>query len=144
MKPKTIYLALCVLGTIVPYSQFVPWVVQHGLNLLLFFRELFANRISAFFALDVILSAVVLIAFIRRDGARLGMRRWWLPIVATLLVGVSLGLPLFLYMRELTFEKEWKNCGPPEVNHKLLLAADHRYCWKCGNRLEFICKLEAV
>jgi hypothetical protein len=24
----------------------------------------------------------------------------WLPVVATLVVGVSLGLPLFLYMRQ--------------------------------------------
>jgi hypothetical protein len=28
------------------------------------------------------------------------MTRLWAPVVASLLVGVSLGLPLFLYMRE--------------------------------------------
>ena len=100
MKPKTIYLALCVLGAVVPYSQFVPWVAQHGLDISLFVRELFANRISAFFALDVIISAVALIGFVRREGAQLKIKRLWLPVLATLLVGVSLGLPLFLYMRE--------------------------------------------
>ena len=88
------------LGAVVPYSQFVPWVAQHGLDMSLFVRDLFANRISAFFSLDVILSAVVLIIFAGLEGTRLGMRRWWLPILATLLVGVSLGLPLFLYMRQ--------------------------------------------
>jgi len=53
MKPKTIYLALCILGVLVPYWQFLPWLFAHGLNLTLFPRELFANHISAFFGTDV-------------------------------------------------------------------------------------------
>lgn len=48
MKPKTIYLVLCFVGTLLPYWQFVPWVIQNRINSL-FVRELFANRISAFF-----------------------------------------------------------------------------------------------
>src|SRR5450755_4309557 len=99
MKVKTIYLVLCLLGLLLPYWQFIPWVLAHGLNLSLFVRELFVNRISAFFGMDVLVSAVVLIVFMRVEGRRLSMRRRWLPVLATLLVGVSLGLPLFLYMR---------------------------------------------
>ncbi|MFN2622230.1 MAG: DUF2834 domain-containing protein [Chthoniobacterales bacterium] len=34
------------------------------------------------------------------EGARLGMRNIWLPIIGVCLVGVSLGLPLFLYLRQ--------------------------------------------
>ncbi len=60
MKPKTIYLALCLIGLLLPYSQFVPWVLQHGLNFRLFAAELFANRIGAFFGMDVVVSAVAL------------------------------------------------------------------------------------
>jgi len=33
------------------------------------------------------------------------MRTLWLPIASVLLVGVSLGLPLFLYLRERELEK---------------------------------------
>jgi len=33
MKPKTLYLALCLAGVLLPYWQFLPWVLQHGLNL---------------------------------------------------------------------------------------------------------------
>jgi hypothetical protein len=105
MKPKTIYLALCVIGTILPYWQFLPWLLQHGLNLPLFFRELFANRIGAFFGLDVIVSAIVLIRFARLESSRLELQRWWLAVIAVLSVGVSLGLPLFLYLRELKIEQ---------------------------------------
>jgi len=106
MKPKTLYLALCLGGVLLPYWQFVPWVLQHGLNLPFFARELFANRIGAFFGMDVIVSAVALLAFTRVESARLGIRRSWLVLVAVLTVGVSLGLPLFLYLRELELERK--------------------------------------
>jgi len=105
MKPKTLYLVLCFAGVLVPYWQFVPWLLQHGLNLALFARELFANRIAAFFGMDVVVSAIVLLVFTRIESARLGVRRRWLVVVAVLTVGVSLGLPLFLYLRELELEK---------------------------------------
>lgn len=101
MKRKSIYLVFCVLGIALPYSQFVPWVLaHHGVPLGLFVRELFANQIGGFFGMDVLVSAVVLIFFLRREGKRLGVRHLWLPIAGTLTVGVSLGLPLFLYLRE--------------------------------------------
>jgi hypothetical protein len=114
MKPKAIYLVLCFVGAAVPYWQFVPWVVQHGLDLPLLLRELFANRISTFFGMDVVVSAVVLITFMRVESTRLRIPRRWLPILAVLTVGVSLALPMFLYMRELRLE-ELKSTGGQAV-----------------------------
>jgi len=107
MKPKTKYLLLCFLGVILPYSQFLPWAVHNGLNMPLFLHQLFSNQVSAFFALDVIVSAVAFLSFARIEGARLKMRGWalWLPLMATLIIGVSLALPLFLYFRELKLEE---------------------------------------
>jgi hypothetical protein len=100
-----LYLVLCVLGIVLPYSQFLPWVYEHGMNLPLFLRQLFANYVGRFFGLDVLVSAVTLIGFIREEGAHLKLRGVWFPIVSVLLVGVSLGLPLFLYMRESELQK---------------------------------------
>ena len=100
MKLRHVYLMLCVLGFLLPYSQLVPWVMEHGLNLSLFFHDLFANRIGAFFGMDVLVSAVVLVVFARTEGRRLDLPGRWLPVLAVLLVGVSLGLPLFLYLRQ--------------------------------------------
>jgi hypothetical protein len=105
MKPKTIYLALCLVGALLPYWQFVPWVVEHGMNLSLFVQNLFVNRISAFFGLDVLVSAVALVVFMRIESTRLNIHRRWLPVLAVLLVGVSLALPLFLYLREARLEQ---------------------------------------
>src|SRR5438132_1338694 len=64
MKPKTSYLAFCVLGVLLPYWQLLPWVYENGLQLNLLVRDLFANRIGAFFGMDVIVSAFVLLVFI--------------------------------------------------------------------------------
>jgi hypothetical protein len=104
VQRKHVYLILCVLGFALPYSQFVPWVLANGLHLKFFVQELFSNRIGGFFGLDVLVSAIVLFRFVSYEGKRVGMRRLWAPIVATLLVGVSLGFPLFLYLRELALE----------------------------------------
>lgn len=105
MKPKTIYLALCLVGFAAPYAEFLPWLGEHGLNLRLFVQLLFANRVSAFFGLDVVVSAIVLLRFAAVESARLRIPNRWLVLLATLLVGVSLGLPLFLYLRERRLEQ---------------------------------------
>jgi hypothetical protein len=62
--------------------------------------NLFANRVSGFFGMDVLVSAVVLFVFVGIEGRRVGMGFRWLPVIAVFLVGVSLGLPLFLYLRQ--------------------------------------------
>jgi Protein of unknown function DUF2834 len=108
VKPRHWYLGLCVLGTIVPYSQFIPFVREHGLDLRLFVEQLFVNRVSGFFALDVIVSSVVLWIFVFQEGRRCGLRQLWAPILGNLAVGVSLGLPLFLYMREGRLEASYR------------------------------------
>ena len=100
MTPKRLYLALAVLGLVLPYAQFVPWVGAHGLDMRLFFSELGASPISRFFGWDVIASACTLIVFMRIERRRKGVPHAWMPLVGLVLVGVSFGLPLFLYLRE--------------------------------------------
>src|SRR5262245_37527669 len=105
MKARYFYLIFCVLGIVLPYSQFLSWLFEHGLNIALLFNELFANRISAFFVMDVIVSAIVLIWFIQSEGKRLQVGFLWLPTIGTLIVGVSFGFPLFLFLRQVTLDR---------------------------------------
>jgi hypothetical protein len=105
INPRWVYLLLCFLGTLLPYSQLVPWFLDHGLDLPLFFRDLFANGVSGFFGMDVFVSTAVLWMLVIVEGRRLGLRHLWAPIVASLAVGVSLGLPLFLYLRQVQLER---------------------------------------
>lgn len=105
MSLKRVYLALCVAGAVLPLWQFLPFVRDHGLDLSLFVQQLFANPVSGFFGMDVIVSSVVLWVFVASERTRAGVPHAWLPIAANLLVGVSLGLPLFLYLREQRIER---------------------------------------
>ena len=106
MRLKTIYITLCFFGVLLPYSQLIPWLIEHGLNTELLFRQLFVNRISAFFATDVFVSAVVLCFFFSDKNPRISMRSRWLPVIGLLTVGVSLAFPLFLYLRELELDRQ--------------------------------------
>ena len=106
MKAKTLYLWLCVVGTVLPLSQFIPFLRQHGLDARLFVEQLFANPVSGFFEWDVLVSSVVLWVLVAVEGRRSGTKHLWAPIVANLTVGVSLGLPLFLYLRESSLERQ--------------------------------------
>jgi hypothetical protein len=97
---KLVYLCFAVLGALIPYGWVAPWFSEHGLDAPRFLSELFSSRVGAFFGLDVLLSAVVLITFIVWEGQRTHVKRLWIPIAATCAIGVSCGLPLFLFMRE--------------------------------------------
>ena len=103
---RWLYLFLAVLGTVLPYTQFVPWLAEHGLNVRLLFTQLFLGHVSAFFGLDAIVSALVLLVFIFSEGTRRKIGTLWLPVAATCLIGVSCGFPLFLYMRERQFGRD--------------------------------------
>ncbi|MNV22300.1 hypothetical protein D3C71_1132660 [compost metagenome] len=102
---KYFYGVLSFLGLVLPYSQFIPWVVRNGLDLTLLFEAITSSRIGAFAWMDVLVTAIVLMGFILLEGTRKKMKYLWLPIAGTLLVGPSLGLPLFLFLRQLHLEK---------------------------------------
>jgi len=100
MKSAHVYLLLCVLGTVLPFVALWPLLAADGPDLPLLSQRAVTDPVAAFFSADVLVSALVLLVLIATEGGRTGVRHRWLPVVATLAVGVSLGLPLFLYMRE--------------------------------------------
>ena len=65
-----------------PYWQFLPWAAQNGLKLPLFVQQLFADRIGAFFGMDVLVSAVALLVFVRFENSRTSIPGSWLPLIA--------------------------------------------------------------
>ncbi len=95
-----LYLFAAAVGAALPLSYLFRFLAARGLDLPAFFGQLFQTDISAFFGVDVIISGLVLLVLIAREGRRLRMRGLWACALCTLLVGVSLGLPLFLFFRE--------------------------------------------
>ncbi|MCA1594290.1 MAG: DUF2834 domain-containing protein [Acidobacteria bacterium] len=106
MTMQWLFLIAAILGVVLPLSYLVPFLAAHGLDVPLIFRLLFQNNISAFFGVDVVVSAFALWLFVFSEGRRRGMKNLWVYVLCTLLVGVSLGLPLFLFFRERKLKAE--------------------------------------
>jgi hypothetical protein len=67
--------------------------------------QLFINRVSTLFALDLFITAIVFVIFAFHEGFKLRIKFIWLCFILTIIVGASLGFPLFLYLREIELEK---------------------------------------
>jgi len=80
--------------------------MQYGIDPARFLSDLFSNNIGGFFGMDVFVSAVVTLGLISLEGRRLQMTGLIYPIIGTVTVGVSFGLPLFLAMREHRLKRE--------------------------------------
>ena len=94
------YLIASGLGALLPLSQFLPWVVSNGMAIPYMVQLALANPVSAFAWLDVLISGLVLLAFMLSDGHRLKIEGLWLPVLGLCLIGVSFALPFYLWMRE--------------------------------------------
>ena len=92
------YLALLIAGIAVPYAPAVPWLADHGLDVPAFTDAMFANPISAFFTLDVVVAVVALLALVAFDRELRSSER--AVVAAGSLAGASVGLPLYLWLRE--------------------------------------------
>lgn len=96
---RKVYLLLAIAGFALPYYFFLSFLLEHGLDLALLMDQLLANDISTFFAVDLLITAIVFLAYSYREAKRGKLGHWWLNVVATLLVGPSFAFPLFLFLR---------------------------------------------
>jgi uncharacterized protein DUF2834 len=106
MNRRNVYLVLALLGFVLPYWFLFKFLSVNGLNVPLLVQELFANSISTFFAVDLIISFLVFWIYMVGEATKLQMKNWWLYILASLTVGLSFALPLFLYFRERKLESK--------------------------------------
>lgn len=100
MSPlRMIYLALAVWGAIHPMYYFISWFVENGWSLLAMVDAWHANLATSGLVWDLTIAAVALTVFIL---AETWVRRNWLALIAipaTYCIGVSCGLPLYLFLR---------------------------------------------
>jgi hypothetical protein len=104
MSIRRFYLGFAVLGLAIPNSAFWSWLLTHGLDPQRFCKTSSATvSVLSWIGRSLISAGAQRICLDR--GKRLGLRHRWLPIAATCLVGVSLGLPLFLYQQQVHLER---------------------------------------
>ena len=100
MSRKVVYLILAVTGFVLPYYFLISFLMTHGVDARLFLTQLFGTPISTFFAVDLLISCVVFMLFLRQEAERHAMRHQWVYWISLLTVGLSFALPLFLWARE--------------------------------------------
>lgn len=100
MSPlRMIYLALAIWGAVHPIFHLALWAVDNGADLRGLIAVWFAAPASAALAWDLLISAIALTVFVL---AEVSVRRNWIAlwaIPATFCIGVSCGLPLYLFLR---------------------------------------------
>ena len=104
MTRKNIFLVLAILGFIAPYFFFVQVPPESALDIPALLQPLFANNFMKGVAMDLTVSVIVFWTFVFVEGSRLQMKNLWVYLLATLMVGLSFALPLFLYFRERKLE----------------------------------------
>ena len=93
-------LALAVAGFIAPNAMVVAFVVENGLDVSGYFGEWVESLPAAQLAVDLAIAFLAFALWSAWEGRRRGMGTWWVPIPASLLVGLCFALPLFLLLRE--------------------------------------------
>ncbi len=91
---KNLYLALAILGAIVPYFFFLQYFAEVGFDAMALVAAAFSNNSAAGFSADLFFSSFVfwLYMFKREVGPTP-----WLFIVLNLTIGLSCALPAYLY-----------------------------------------------
>lgn len=96
---RLIYLALAIWGAIHPMSYFIAWFNENGWTLAEMVDAWHVNDAASGLVWDLTIAAIALTVWII---AEVSVRRNWLALIAipaTFGIGVSCGLPLYLFLR---------------------------------------------
>lgn len=96
---RNVFLILAVIGTILPYIYFIRWFEEHGYDLGAMVDAWNVNDASTGLVYDLTVAFAALVIWIIWET--LQNRRWLnlIAVPASLCIGVSCGLPLYLYLR---------------------------------------------
>ena len=97
---RMIYLFLAVIGAIIPMSYFISWFNENGYSLSAMMKAWHVNTATSGLVYDLTIAAVALTIWIIAEV--IARRDYWVApvcIAATFCIGVSCGLPLYLFLR---------------------------------------------
>ena len=97
---RSLYLCLAIVGAVLPWLFFADWFGANGISPAGFIFAAFSNSVASAFTADVVISSIAFLIWSFFDARQLAIRKWWLVLPANLLVGLSLALPLYLWLRE--------------------------------------------
>ncbi len=101
---KYVYLLLMVLGTVVPWYFFGQALFVEGLSFSEFVASWSTTNGAKGALADLTFTGIAAVIFAIVDAQRNNIKRWWLMLPAIFLVGFSLAIPMYLYIRETQME----------------------------------------
>ena len=96
---RSIYLVLAVWGAVHPMYYFITWFQAEGLSLWLMAQAWHANAASSGLVWDLTIAATALTIWIIYEVSQSKRYFYLIAIPVTFGIGVSCGLPLYLYLR---------------------------------------------
>ena len=100
LKIKYLYILLCIIGAVLPYYFFLPFLIENGINPQMITDLLFVNKVSSAFGINALITSIIFVIFISIENRKTKLPNLWIPILASSIVGVSFGLPLYLLLKE--------------------------------------------
>jgi hypothetical protein len=99
-RKETTFFALATIGFVVPNTMLAIFLIDHGGDMGAFVEACTASLPAIQLVADLTIAFLAFAIWAAWEGQRLGMRSWWVPVPASLLVGLCFALPLFLFLRE--------------------------------------------
>ncbi len=96
---RILYLALAIWGSVHPMYWFITWFVQNEWSLMAMVDAWHVNAATSGLVWDLTIAAVALTVFILAESWQRRSLLGLIAIPATFGIGVSCGLPLYLFLR---------------------------------------------
>ncbi len=100
MSPlRMIYLGLAIWGALQPMYHLLPWLQKNGLDVWGLYEAWRVNAATTSMFWELVISSTALSVFVIAEVA---VRRNWIGLIAipaTFVIGLSFGLPLYLFLR---------------------------------------------
>lgn len=98
---QAVFIVTAVVGVFLTWYFNVQFMLETGgFSLAGFVMASYANHASTSISNDLLVVVFAFLFWSRAEAQRLGMKHWWLYVVATFGIAIAFAFPLFMYMRE--------------------------------------------
>ncbi|AHC16378.1 DUF2834 domain-containing protein [Salinispira pacifica] len=114
---QVLFLVISIIGIAAPYSQMPAMLADGEYSLIEHFAAVYATPETAFFGWDLAVTGIAFLAFMLVEIRRNRIPFWWISLLGTFMVGISFGLPFFLFLRSRAADSAVENRNKGEVRN---------------------------
>jgi hypothetical protein len=123
-RRQQVLLGMAIVGFIWANTMLSLFFVNHGsVDFGAYFHRWFATLPAAQITGDIGWAFIAFSLWAAWEGRRLGMRSWWMPVPASLAVGLCFALPLFLFLRDRRLSGELSAAPGEAADQRLSVAS---------------------